>query len=82
MTRIPATDRCQGLPPDYQFMPDLLVQRSRESTDANSQTPDPYLPSAEDAARQRSEQPGIAYDGQVAAEAERKAALDAYEKSK
>ena len=81
MTRIPARDQEQGLPPRHQFAPlDTLVQ-SRAPTDANSQTTEPYLPSPEDSARHCTEQPGIAYDGQVAVEAERQAAVAAYEKA-
>jgi hypothetical protein len=77
---IPAAE--QGLPLNRFDPLDRIVPRSRAPEDTDSSTLKPYVPSAEDAARHRTEQPGIAYDGQVAVEAERRQAVDAYEKAK
>ena len=78
MTLIPARE--QGLPWNRLEPLDRLVPPSREPTDADSTTPVPYVPSAEDAARQRTEQPGIAYTPDAADAAQRQAVAD-YETS-
>jgi hypothetical protein len=80
MGLIPARDREQGLPPRNQFERlDRLVPQSRAPTDVDSSTLEPYVPSPEDASRQRIEQPLIDYapDGK---DAERRQAVEDYER--